>query len=216
MEKYSQNDEQPHILASLGYTVDTRLAAPELIAAGVTAGKFLDIGAFDGKTFSNTLALAELGWSGVCIEPCPIAFAALLKLHNANDKIKLYNVAVGAMGGLSMFSSSNGDAVSTLSAAHRNKWEGAVNFSRAFWTNTISIQNLLTAVGTDFDFINLDVEGTNMALFNCLPFEKFTKLRCICVEHDGAMIEIQNRLKPLGFMTKHWNGENIIMERNVA
>ncbi len=31
----------------------------------------LDIGANDGKTFSNSLRLIELGWSAILIEPSP-------------------------------------------------------------------------------------------------------------------------------------------------
>lgn len=36
-------------------------------------GRFLDVGAFDGKTFSNTWRLAQEGWFGVCVEPSPPA-----------------------------------------------------------------------------------------------------------------------------------------------
>lgn len=59
--RYSQNGEQEAILKIFGES----------------EGRFLDIGAYDGKTFSNTLALIERGWSGVLIEPSPNAFMAL-------------------------------------------------------------------------------------------------------------------------------------------
>ena len=35
-------------------------------------GTFLDLGAYDGVDLSNTRALTELGWAGVCIEPNPV------------------------------------------------------------------------------------------------------------------------------------------------
>lgn len=31
---------------------------------------FLDVGAFDGISFSNTRLFFEKGWSGICTEPC--------------------------------------------------------------------------------------------------------------------------------------------------
>jgi hypothetical protein len=43
-------------------------------------GVFVDIGAYDGVTFSNTLMLErERGWTGICIEPLPDIFAELRK-----------------------------------------------------------------------------------------------------------------------------------------
>lgn len=45
-------------------------------------GFFVDIGANDGKTFSNSLLYEELGWQGVCVEPHPRAFSVLSECRN--------------------------------------------------------------------------------------------------------------------------------------
>jgi len=45
---------------------------------GKRNGVFVDIGAYDGVTFSNTLMLErDRGWTGLCIEPLPDVFAVL-------------------------------------------------------------------------------------------------------------------------------------------
>ena len=45
---------------------------------GKRGGVFVDIGAYDGVTFSNTLMLErDRGWTGICIEPLPDVFAVL-------------------------------------------------------------------------------------------------------------------------------------------
>ena len=45
---------------------------------GKRGGVFLDIGAYDGETLSNTLFFEEsMGWTGLCVEPLPSAFAKL-------------------------------------------------------------------------------------------------------------------------------------------
>ena len=41
-------------------------------------GFFIDVGALDGKRFSNTYALEERGWTGICVEAHP-TYAALAK-----------------------------------------------------------------------------------------------------------------------------------------
>ena len=40
-------------------------------------GYFVDIGAHDGVTFSNSKFFEEIGWKGVCIEPNPKIFKLL-------------------------------------------------------------------------------------------------------------------------------------------
>ena len=40
-------------------------------------GVFIDIGANDGLTFSNSFLFEEKGWQGICIEPHPTIFSEL-------------------------------------------------------------------------------------------------------------------------------------------
>ena len=40
-------------------------------------GVFVDIGAHDGVTISNSLLFEEIGWSGICVEPLPKIFEQL-------------------------------------------------------------------------------------------------------------------------------------------
>ena len=44
-------------------------------------GVFIDIGANDGETFSNSRQLILDGWNAVLVEPSPKAFAKLNKLE---------------------------------------------------------------------------------------------------------------------------------------
>src|SRR5690349_15581536 len=79
---YSQNAEEKIIIEyfeknSLGYQ-----------------GTLLDIGANDGKTLSNSLALIEHGWKAVLIEPDADAFGKLIELHGTNSNVICRNVAI--------------------------------------------------------------------------------------------------------------------------
>lgn len=46
-------------------------------------GYFLDFGAFDGRTISNTYILEkEYGWNGICVEPNPFFYVQLCNSRN--------------------------------------------------------------------------------------------------------------------------------------
>jgi len=50
----------------------------------INNGFFVDIGANDGVTFSNTYFFEKKGWDGLCVEPIPSVFEKL----NQNRKCK--------------------------------------------------------------------------------------------------------------------------------
>jgi FkbM family methyltransferase len=196
---YSQNNEQ------------------ELITEffkGATPGRFLDIGAYNGKDFSNTLRLVELGWGGVCIEPSPTVFKSLLDLHGGNSEVVLINAAVGPYSELVEFHDSSGDALSTTDAGHREKWHSGLGVVyKTFWVYTVPIGEILHVFGTGFAFINLDVESTNFKLFSALPLRELTATKLICVEHDGQEEGITAIAKEHGFEKLAINGENLLLCR---
>lgn len=197
---YSQNNEDEIIAGLVGERKN---------------GSFLDIGAYNGKTFSNTLRLVtDLKWGGVCVEPAPGPFKDLLELHGKNPAIKLINVAVSATGGWAEFWDSNGDAVSTLDPAHQKKWKAGYNVDfRPYRLFAVSVENLLSETGTDFDLVNLDVEGLNWQLFCALPERLLLRASVVCIEHDNRIADITQRLARYGYAQRASNGENIILSR---
>ena len=78
--KYSQKDEQDYILRAV---------------EGIITGTFLDIGAYNGEDYSNTMCLVERGWSGIMVEPGLEAFQALLARHGRANNLKLIHATVG-------------------------------------------------------------------------------------------------------------------------
>lgn len=163
------------------------------------AHRFLDAGAFDGVTNSNTRPLADLGWSGVLVEPCPPAFCLLMRNYEANDRMTLVNAAIVPHSPrLQVFhvNSANGDycdQVSTFSEDHRAKW-GAHPF-RPILIHGVTWFDLLEACDTEhasFDFVNIDVEGTNLEVFRALPF--LPEMVCVELDPHVAVLEaVQNR-----------------------
>lgn len=197
MEKYSQNNEQEIILNYF---------------SGKPVGKFLEIGAYHPTVFSNTRSLYESGWVGVYVEPSEPCYEHFVKEYDKDERIILLNVAIAEKDGPVTFYESGGDAISSTSPAHVKKWEAGypVKFKETEVAG-MAMSTLLTEYGKDVDFLNLDVEGTNIELFNLIPDTFWQRLKMICIEHDGQQQHIINRLAPFGFKQVGFNGENLLM-----
>lgn len=173
-------------------------------------GRFLDIGGFNPFTFSNTRKLYELGWSGIYIEPSPICFKSFVKEYGNEARITLIDKAVVTDDRVEItFFESGGDAVSTSNQQHMAKWQ-----SSGSKFNTIQVQTINTKEieqFNDIDFLSLDVESTNLEIFNSFSNEFLQNIKCICIEHDGYFVTIANRLEQLGFKIISTNAENIIL-----
>src|SRR4051794_23562842 len=77
---------------------------------GKRDGFFVDIGAYDGVTISNTYSLEQIGWKGICIEPVPSVFETLRQKRRCDcinaalsDKDMGYNNFIQTTGGRSGF-----------------------------------------------------------------------------------------------------------------
>ena len=195
---FSQNDEESYIVKFFGDK----------------AGNFLDIGAYDGKAFSNTHRLALNGWGGVCFEPSVSVFPQLETLYKDRDDVVCDKRAIGSKRGKAIFYDSSGDAISSFDTAHVKKWEKNWNSKfKQVEVDVIPFSDILDEYGSDFDFINIDVESTNYEIFKLLDFKKLNKCKLFCIEHDRRDREIERTLKQFGFRQILRNPENIILGR---
>lgn len=181
-----------------------------------STGRFLDIGAWNGVTFSNTRVFAERGWWGVSVEPSPAAFLELMKNYAEFPKVELVNAAVADKVGLVTFHDCGGDAVSTLNRSNRNVWaDGAGTKFRDITVCTTTLPRLLDRFGSDYDLLSVDVEGGSAALLKEFPIEGMPKLKAIVVEHDGRAEELVGWARDFGFTEPEGtrSGENLILLR---
>jgi len=198
---YSQNDEEKYITDYFMNFNNGR------------GGKYAEIGSFDAFKFSNTRALFERGWSGVLVEPSPNCMARLKDVYAKEPRIQLLQVAISDNDGVMTFYETNGgDAIGTTDLAHKDKWEKGNNVQYSpIQVQAMSMQNFISVHGADIDFINIDVEGTNLLLFNLLPNNFLHRLKMICIEHDGNHASMIQKLTGFGFRTILLNPENLIM-----
>jgi len=197
MKDHSQHGEQATILAYFG---------------GKRYGTFLDIGANDGVRYSNTRALVELGWFGTYVEPSPAAFASLREnLPNA----KAFPVAITeADGAVELFESdeSSHRLISTTIASERERW-GVCRFKGVMVSGWSFEKLLAESCDTQYDFISIDAEGADLAIFNQIDLAAL-RVGMVCVEHNGkGLADFDAHARAHG-MSRHWaNGCNVIYSK---
>lgn len=202
MQNYSQNNEQSIIL---DFFKDFK-------------GTFLDIGANDGKTLSNTYALVLGGWSGLLVEASPTAYGRLLENMPFENDLTMLNVAVGSYDGEIILHESGellgkGDValVSSTREDEVHRWD-SLNIPFVDKKVTcVTFKKLLEQTKfKKFDFISIDIEGMEL---DVLPQMDFNELDCrlACIEFNGKEQEKYDAIMlPFGFTLIHQNAENLI------
>ena len=174
-------------------------------------GRFLDIGAFDGLALSSTRVLAERGWSGVYVEPDP-KIVERLHENTRNFATEVHAVAIGETPGNAVFYSCDG-MVGSLNTDHVKKWSCNNNLS---FTPIIvpvwDVKTLAQKVGTNFDFVNLDVEGINWQIFQQFDWNVWTP-KVVCIEYDNHFQEICGVLRKHGYTIVYASPENIVARK---
>ncbi len=198
---YAQRNEDDFILEHFSKTCPKK------------GGRFLDIGAYDAKIFSQTRALYELlGWGGVLVEPAAGRFRALMRDYWNDPRITLVNAAItGGTAGFMPFYQCD-DAVSTLDEEHRKKWESAAPMTPTH-IFVVPYDRLIGAFPGPYDFINIDVEGSrNLEVFRAaLAYD--TGTRMYCVEYDAHLDEVLELASSKGFEEQYRTVENLILVR---
>lgn len=164
---------------------------------------FIDIGANDGKTLSNTFLLEQkYNWKGICSEPLPKVFKELIKCRS----VICDNNAV--------FSESNLE----LEFSECNLFSGITNFidahkqikkSNQIIVKTITLQKLLDKYKAPkiIQYFSLDTEGTELEILKSVDFSTYTFLY-INLEHnyvEPIRSEMRKLLLNNGYLYK---GEN--------
>lgn len=168
---------------------------------GAKNGYFVDIGANDGVTLSNTFLLEkEYGWTGICVEPIPNVFKNLQKTRSChcenkaafhtdnlqlNFSIAKYNLLSGITDMLDIYKSK----------VLENKCKIQVE--------TITLNTLLEKYNAPpvIEYLSIDTEGSEYEILKNINFEKYI-FGLIDVEHnfiEPRRTEIRTLLESVGY-----------------
>ena len=147
----------------------------EAVFPGVTGGFFLDVGSGDGVTISNTKALEEKGWTGLCVDPFPTNMQERtcrvfrdVVFSRAGETVRFR--AAGDLGGIEQ----------TL-----GRWERETRAAETVAFTTVTLGDILARSGAPalIHFMSLDIEGAELDALQGFPFDRY-RLGALDVEHN--------------------------------
>jgi FkbM family methyltransferase len=191
-----------------------------------TDGVFLEIGAFDGETHSNTSFLADIGWTGIYVEPVA-EYAALCAQRHRNSRVQVINCAVGGEDGEAVLSVAG--PLSSLAAHHIEKfqqisWGKGAHKGDLRSVPVLSPTHLLDYIKFDrCDVFVLDVEGLEWEVIAATDLDRFRPTLAIVETRDqspefGSAIQAESEAVKAKFLAAGfailWRDElNIIFHR---
>lgn len=155
------------------------------LCLGKRDGYFLDFGAFDGLTHSNTFVLENnYGWQGLCVEPNPTSYAQLCR-HRRAVCVPAAVVGGGpetlmlvdAHGLSSLESWAEKDANAALRASARKRTVAVRTI------NPISLMDHFD-VPERIDYLSLDVEGPEIEIVERLLRQYRRRIAMATIEHN--------------------------------
>ena len=162
----------------------------EEVFPGVKNGFFLDVGSGDGTLISNTKALEQKGWTGICVDAFP---------RNMQDRTcQVFKEVV---------SSKSGERVKFW--AHVDGWGGIVDTLINRITDEAPIVEFTTVTLADIleranaprfiHYVSMDIEGGELNALKGFPFDKY-QIGALTVEHN---FEEPKRSEIKAFMESH-------------
>jgi FkbM family methyltransferase len=127
---------------------------------------FVEIGAFDGESVSNTSCLADSGWRGFYVEPIYENYLKCLDRHKTNNVI-VANLSIGSEEGIQKIY--HNGILSSLDKEHADL--GVSKFNYPNYSESICYQLTMDTflrkynVPHNFDLLIVDVEGKEHEVF---------------------------------------------------
>ena len=163
----------------------------------VDNGFFLDVGSGHGTIGSNTKALEERGWSGICVDPFPTYMdgrtCQMFKevVSSAAGQVVKFHTHAG-LGGI---------------ADSLGKWKEEAQKSPAVELTTTTLGDILARANapTFIHFLSLDIEGAELDALKGMDLNKY-RFGAMAIEHneeEPKRTDIINYLKQHGYERVH-------------
>lgn len=188
----------------------------------IESGTFIDIGANDGLTGSNSLLFEKKGWQGICVEPHPLTFAKLKDVRDCD----CLNACIADKDSMVDFLAVHGVAnmlsgiESFMDQKHKMRIDQEIT-KEGSRTERIEIEALSPSTLIDrfslskIDFLSVDTEGCELPILKSFLSESIIpKPKVICVENGSRTSSIFEYLSTVGYKLYKCVGCDEIYHKN--
>jgi FkbM family methyltransferase len=191
----------------------------ETIFPGLRNGVFVDIGAHDGVSFSNTVFLEKLGWTGLAVEPIPDVFERMSR----NRTCAKVNGCISAEAGKAKFLKISGysEMLSGLmqqyDPRHLDRISREVEWSGGSIEETevqcYRLNALLEEHGLrEVHYLSIDVEGAEYDILRSFDFGA-VNIRVWGIENNYRDHRIPALMKRMGYEMAAVVGDEFYLRR---
>jgi len=148
-------------------------------------GFFVEIGAFDGKTLSNTFLLEKnFGWNGILSEPNPDVVTALRSSRSAMIDTRCVDRCSGEEVRFDIATQPELSRIATSQRDIRDR-DGSRETGRLIESSTVSLDDLLNECDApqSIDYISIDIEGKELDALSGLTFGMWN-FDVLTIEHN--------------------------------
>lgn len=180
----------------------------EKVFPGVRDGYFLDVGSWEGYKDSNTWALEQRGWTGVCVDPFPGDMTG--------RTCQMFKEAVDGVGGQKVAFAAAGNVGGITD--HLGLWKDGVKGAQTVELTTTTLADILRrAQAPSFiHFMSLDIEGAELEALKGFPFDRY-RLGALAIEHnyeEPKRTDIEQFLAAKGYVrARRWLQDDLYLPR---
>ncbi|MCC6680074.1 MAG: FkbM family methyltransferase [Phycisphaeraceae bacterium] len=183
---------------------------------------FVEVGVIDGRRFSNTLALEQQGWRGLCIEAHP-RFVDLVRRNRPGSTVihaAASAPATGSGGTLPFYADPRGDLSSLIARDERElkqRFGGDFRGLERIEVPVRTLDDMLYAADAPrgMEVVSIDVEGAELSVLAGFNLS-YWRPRMLIVEADDAMAlaKLTYAMCSRGYRPARRVGVNAIFCRN--
>ena len=184
-------------------------------------GSFVEVGAFDGLSWSNTFGLAVAGWKGLFFEPQPDYFLQCINNYKRFPKVKVINSCVGNYTGeidlYTGYSLATTDLESLREYEKIDWFKGLLNEDRKIKSKIDTLDNFLKIENyeKDFDVLVIDVEGAEYEVLKGFTIgDWIPKMVIIELHEDNEYDSLKKNLREMLNYFKENNYEKVFKNEN--
>ena len=183
-------------------------------------GFFVEIGAYDGITFSNTYFLEAVGWSGILVEPNPDKFKECVRNRPFSKSVQAAIRGPGGDDSIDLFVPEGPGGIDTLSytfgtSDHRQRVERTAVRVRQLTVPAMTLAELLGETNEPIDVLSIDVEGAEIDVLKGIDLDK-ADVAVLIVEDNslGRDHVVVEYLRERGYVERTRLEANIFFSRS--